>query len=77
VHSHLLMVEGKMQKEGEVIHVVVQRCYDLSALLIPLSLPKETKEMDKETPEDNAPTKKKKVGKGIQTDIFHGGRNFH
>jgi error-prone DNA polymerase len=75
VHSHLLMVEGKVQKEGEVIHVVVQRCYDLSGLLFPLTLPKETKEMNKEAPEDNAPTKKKNIG--IQTDIFHGGRNFH
>jgi error-prone DNA polymerase len=75
VHSHLLMVEGKVQKEGEVIHIVVQRCYDLSALLFPLTLPKETKEMNKEAPEDNAPNKKKNVG--IQTDIFHGGRNFH
>lgn len=77
VHSHLLMVEGKMQKEGEVIHVVVQRCYDLSALLTPLALPKETKEMNKEAPEDNSPAKKKKAVKPVQTDIFHGGRNFH
>jgi error-prone DNA polymerase len=75
VHSHLLMVEGKVQKEGEVIHVVVQRCYDLSGLLFPLTLPKEKKEMNKEALEDNAPTKKKNIG--IQTDIFHGGRNFH
>jgi error-prone DNA polymerase len=77
LHSHLLMVEGKVQKEGEVIHVVVKRCYDLSVLLHPLSLPKEKKDMEKENPEDNAPVKRKKVGKGIQTDIFHGGRNFH
>ena len=77
LHSHLLMVEGKVQKEGEVIHVIVKRCYNLSALLYPLSLPKETKEMDKEEPEDNAPTKKRKAVKPIQTDIFHGGRNFH
>jgi error-prone DNA polymerase len=77
VHSHLLMVEGKMQKEGEVIHVVVQKCYDLSGLLAPLSLPKETKEMNKEAPEDNSPVKKKKALKPVQTDIFHGGRNFH
>ncbi len=27
------MVEGKVQIEGEVIHVIVQRCYDLSRLL--------------------------------------------
>jgi error-prone DNA polymerase len=77
VHSHLLMVEGKMQKEGEVIHVVVQRCYDLSALLIPLSLPQETKEMNKAAPEDNSPVKKKNGINPMQTDIFHGGRDFH
>jgi error-prone DNA polymerase len=27
------MVEGKLQREGEVIHVIVERCYDLSKLL--------------------------------------------
>jgi len=29
VHSRLLMVEGKVQKEEEVIHVVVKKCYDI------------------------------------------------
>lgn len=77
VNSHLLMVEGKIQKEGEVIHVVVERCYDLSGLLTPLALPKETNEMHKEETEDNLSNKKRKVVKPLQTDIFHGGRNFH
>ena len=77
LHSHLLMVEGKMQKEGEVIHVVVQRCYNLSGLLAPLSQPKDTDYYDKEKPEDNSPVKKKKAVKPLQTNIFHGGRNFH
>lgn len=77
VHTNLLMVEGKMQKEGEVIHVVVQRCYDLSGLLVPLALPKETYYFDKEEPGYNSPAKKKKAVKPVQTDIFHGGRNFH
>jgi error-prone DNA polymerase len=77
VNSHLLMVEGKMQKEGEVIHVVVQRCYNLSGLLAPLAHPKDTNYYDKEKPEDNSPVKKKKAVKPVQTDIFHGGRNFH
>jgi error-prone DNA polymerase len=27
------MVEGKLQIEGAVIHVIVQRCYDFSKLL--------------------------------------------
>lgn len=33
VQSHLLMVEGKLQREGAVIHVISQRCYDVSGLL--------------------------------------------
>ncbi len=44
VHSRLLMVEGKLQKEGEVIHVVVSKCYNVSALLLPLSDPGEKQE---------------------------------
>jgi error-prone DNA polymerase len=39
VSSRLLMIEGKVQKEGEVIHVVAQRCYDLTGLLGPLTQP--------------------------------------
>jgi error-prone DNA polymerase len=27
------MVEGKLQREGKVVHVIVQRCFDLSKLL--------------------------------------------
>jgi error-prone DNA polymerase len=27
------MVEGKLQVEGEVIHVIVSRCYNISKLL--------------------------------------------
>jgi hypothetical protein len=33
VQSHLLMVEGKLQIEGEVIHVIVKRCFNLTKLL--------------------------------------------
>lgn len=33
LRSRLLMVEGKVQKEGEVIHVVVSQCYNMSGLL--------------------------------------------
>lgn len=33
LQSRLLMVEGKVQREGEVIHVVVQRCHNLTRLL--------------------------------------------
>ncbi len=31
--SKLIMVEGKLQKEGDVIHVIVSACYNISKLL--------------------------------------------
>ncbi|HYH57350.1 MAG TPA: OB-fold nucleic acid binding domain-containing protein, partial [Anseongella sp.] len=34
--ARLLMVEGKLQREGEVVHVIVKRCFDLSGLLLDL-----------------------------------------
>lgn len=33
LQSTLLMVEGKLQREGEVIHVIVQRCQNFNRLL--------------------------------------------
>ncbi|HTL10703.1 MAG TPA: error-prone DNA polymerase, partial [Chitinophagaceae bacterium] len=33
LQSKLLMVEGRLQREGEVLHVIVEACYDFSRLL--------------------------------------------
>lgn len=33
LQSKLLMVEGKLQREGEVVHIVVKHCYNLNKLL--------------------------------------------
>lgn len=33
LYSDLLCVEGRVQKEGEVTHIIVSRCYDYSRLL--------------------------------------------
>jgi error-prone DNA polymerase len=41
LHARLLMVEGKLQREGKVVHVIVQRCFDLSKLLKELKSPNE------------------------------------
>ena len=80
VHSRLLMVEGKLQVEGEVIHVVAKRCYDLSALLIHLEQAPEKSSSDltgdiKEDERDHA-APKPNLAKSFQEEIFHGGRNF-
>jgi error-prone DNA polymerase len=33
LQSKLIMVEGKLQREGDVIHVIAQKCHNISALL--------------------------------------------
>ena len=82
VQSKLIMVEGRVQIEGEVIHVIVKKCYDFSKLLRKLT------SYQNDDPsiltlarvdEKSAPTSKDKrlQGRGVvQEDIFHGGRNF-
>jgi error-prone DNA polymerase len=86
VHCRLLMVEGKVQKEGEVIHVVVRRCYDLSGLLLPLANTEARASEDQSTDSiSTAPGVRKAAkemvkannGPSFQYDVFHGGRNFH
>ncbi len=75
LRSKLLMVEGKLQKEGQVIHVIVKRCFDLSGLLHGLSIPEE--ELTPGIPHtDRHGTPKKQAGKVVQGEIFPGGRNF-
>lgn len=33
LHSKLLMVEGRLQREGQVVHVIVSKCTDLTKML--------------------------------------------
>jgi error-prone DNA polymerase len=60
LQSRLLMVEGKLQREGEVVHVVVQRCHNLSTMLRQMVVKKE-----------EAPTLF-----GGEEKVFDKGRNF-
>lgn len=46
LQSKLLMVEGKLQREGEVVHVVVKRCYNLTKLLHQITSVKEENKND-------------------------------
>ena len=82
--ARLLMVEGTVQKEGEVIHVVVKRCSNISGLLQQLTVFKNdepavsTLSRADEKGDENYVTRDKRVQKNIpvQAEIFHGGRNF-
>jgi error-prone DNA polymerase len=86
IHSRLLMVDGKVQKEGKVIHVVVRKCYDLSGLLAPVEIPEARASEDQSIEsQSTAPGVRKNIkelikpnnGPSFQYDVFYGGRNFH
>ncbi len=82
VRARLLMVEGKLQREGEVTHVVAMRCYDISSLLRqlgPNSQPLTTSLSRADERGDNNPDSRDiKAQKQLaeQVEVFPGGRNF-
>jgi len=76
------MVEGKVQIEGQVIHVIVKHCHDLTKLLAYLTaeqqqdLPLLTLSRADERGPFPAENKRTQVRKNDQTEIFPKGRNF-
>jgi len=82
LQSKLIMVEGRLQVEGEVIHVIVKGCYNFSKLLRHLT----------PSQHDTPPVltlarpdqklipppqhQRKLLKKTEQKNIFPGGRNF-
>lgn len=84
LRSRLLMVEGKLQIEGEVIHVVVRRCYDMSPLLRNLNQKDEDPDVltlsraDEKDEYFSQSVNRKTRGskKAVQLEIFPSGRNF-
>jgi error-prone DNA polymerase len=83
IQSRLLMVEGKLQREGEVIHVMVRRCYNFSGLLRNLTMSKNdalaltsrlrSDETTSPGPDTRASTHTHEI---VQGKIFPEGRNF-
>jgi error-prone DNA polymerase len=83
LQSRLLMVEGKLQVEGEVIHVIVQKCYNLTKLMRSLTAIEEEKlplltlaRGDETSIPPHAQVKKPETIERIEQDIFYKGRNF-
>lgn len=83
IQSRLLMVEGELQREGEVIHVIVKRCHNFTRLLQQLS----NSSMESLRASDETSSLKNdtafgkqipgwKKDEGIQGKIFPEGRNF-
>ncbi len=84
LQSSLIMIEGKLQVEGEVIHVILSRCYNISKLLRPLTethnedLPLLTLARPDQKPEIQFHIENRKVQQGQtkQLKIFSEARNF-
>jgi len=83
VQSRLLMVEGVLQIEGKVIHVIIRRCFNLSKLLSTLTTvgnddqPVMTlSRSDETTAPYPAGSNKGQVRQSKQKEVFHKGRNF-
>lgn len=83
VQARLLMVEGVLQIEGKVIHVIIRRCFNLSKLLSTLTTvgnddqPVMTlSRSDETTAPYPAGSNKGQVQQSKQKEVFHKGRNF-
>jgi error-prone DNA polymerase len=83
LQSRLLMVEGKLQREGEVVHVIVKRCFDLTKLLKSLTVTgKEDAPLltllraDGKVSPFGQEEKEKKVLETIEKEVFSKSRNF-
>jgi len=78
IQSRLLMVEGQLQREGEVVHVIARRCFNYSRLLRDLNASKEGGLLLKmsRSDEKTSPVLTKKEKEFVQGNIFGEGRNF-
>ncbi len=72
IQSRLFMAEGKLQVEGEVIHVVAKRCFNLNNLLRGLTMANEDNLpllTQSRSDENTAPG-------GDSRETFYKGKNF-
>ncbi|WP_293312312.1 OB-fold nucleic acid binding domain-containing protein, partial [Pedobacter sp. UBA5917] len=83
LHSRLLMVEGRLQREGEVVHVIVSKCFDLTKMLSKLvqreqdDLPVLTlSRADEKSAPYPAHNKRAQTREEVPKATFHAGRNF-
>ena len=86
LHSRLIMVEGRLQREGKVVHVIVSKCFDFTKILGKLvqrqadDLPVMTLARGDEMPSafvsKNKKAQVREDASDETTNAFHGGRNF-
>lgn len=77
------MVEGRLQREGKVVHVIVSKCFDFTKMLGKL-VQREVDELpvltmargDEKTAPYPSQNKRTQVREDVPKEAFHGGRNF-
>jgi len=83
LHSRLLMVEGRLQREGSVVHVIVSKCFDFTKMLGKL-VQREVDELpiltlargDEKTAPYPSQNKRVQVREDAPRKAFYKGRNF-
>lgn len=68
----VLLVEGRIQREGAVTHVIASRCADMTAMLQQAHLSEE----ERNALQKSQKSKEVAQQKWVQGEIFFGGRNF-
>jgi len=84
LQSRLLMLEGQLQVEGEVIHVIVKHCFNLTKLLRNLTATNQedlpvltlSRADEKSIPAHAVQNKRTGGQQMVQAEIFPAGRNF-
>jgi error-prone DNA polymerase len=82
LQSQLIMVEGKLQVQGEVIHVIVQSCHNFSKLLRYLTASKEEEltllTLSRADEKTRVPDQRQKppIQESVQEKLFPEPRNF-
>lgn len=79
IQSRLIMVEGKLQREGQVIHVIATKCHNYSRLLNILGRKEDQQDLERKMRSDETSSPfldKRHTNDVVQGKIFPGGRNF-
>jgi len=86
LHARLLMVEGRLQREKEVVHVIVTKCMDLTKMLgklmqreaddLPILTLSRADEKSAPYPAQDKRSQVREDGTKSANNVFHGGRNF-
>ncbi|MEO8795366.1 MAG: OB-fold nucleic acid binding domain-containing protein, partial [Daejeonella sp.] len=85
LQSKLLMVEGKLQREGEVTHVIVSKCFNVTGLLNKMSASSQDQSalltLSRADERDDGglawqKDSRTRTKRPLQADIFSEGRNF-